>query len=204
MTGYMVTNMAIFVVIIAWYNMTGKEEIDDFRGMRERAPLLAGVLAGALFSLAGLPLFAGFATKFILFQAVVDEGYYWLAAIGVVTSVVSLYYYLQVMKQAFVIKPAEGEEGSAPRPAPDERHGRRAHARRLLRRPLPPTTLRRNRQRHRLPLRLAALASGEDCPNDGGCIDEHDCAQKRRRLRYRAKRAACIVAGPARGTAAGK
>jgi NADH-quinone oxidoreductase subunit N len=109
MTGYMVSNMAIFVVIIAWYNLTGTEEIEDFRGMRERAPLLAGVLAGALFSLAGLPLFAGFVTKFILFQAVTDAGYYWLAAIGIVTSVISLYYYLTVMKQAFVIKPAEGE-----------------------------------------------------------------------------------------------
>ena len=116
MTGYMVSNMAIFVVIIAWYNMTGKEEIADFRGMRERAPLLAGVLAGALFSLAGLPLFAGFVTKFILFQAVTDQGYYWLAAIAVVTSVISLYYYLQVMKQAFVSKPAEGDEGLLPVP----------------------------------------------------------------------------------------
>jgi NADH-quinone oxidoreductase subunit N len=109
MTGYMVSNMAIFVVIIAWYNLTGTEEIEDFRGMRDRAPLLAGVLAGALFSLAGLPLFAGFVTKFILFQAVTDAGYFWLAAIAIVTSVISLYYYLAVMKQAFVIKPAEGE-----------------------------------------------------------------------------------------------
>jgi NADH-quinone oxidoreductase subunit N len=109
LTGYMVSNMAIFVVIIAWYNLTGTDEIGDFRGMRERAPLLAGTLAGALFSLAGLPLFAGFVTKFILFQAVTDAGYYWLAAIGVVTSVVSLFYYLQVMRQAFVSAPAEGE-----------------------------------------------------------------------------------------------
>jgi len=109
MTGYMVSNMAIFVVIIAWHNMTGTDEITDFRGMRERAPLLAGVLAGALFSLAGLPLFAGFVTKFILFQSVVDAGYYWLAVIATVTSVISLYYYLQVMRQAFVEKPAEGE-----------------------------------------------------------------------------------------------
>jgi len=109
MTGYMISNMAIFVVVIALYNLTGNEEIADFRGMRERAPLLAGVLAGALFSLAGLPLFAGFATKFILFQAVTNEGYLWLAAIGIVTSVISLYYYLQVMRQAFVEAPAEGE-----------------------------------------------------------------------------------------------
>ena len=110
LTGYMLSNLAIFVVIIAWTNMTGKEDIEDMRGMRERAPLLAGVLAGALFSLAGLPLFAGFVTKFILFQAATDAGYYWLAAIGVVTSVISLYYYLQVMRQAFVSKPEEGAE----------------------------------------------------------------------------------------------
>ncbi len=110
LTGYMISNMVIFVVVIAWYNMTGKEEIEDFRGMRERAPLLSGALAGALFSLAGLPLFAGFVTKFILFQAVTDAGYYWLAAIAVVTSVVSLYYYLQIMREAFVSAPAEGEE----------------------------------------------------------------------------------------------
>lgn len=116
MTGYMISNLAVFVVIIAWYNMTGKEDVSDFRGMRERAPLLAGVLAGALFSLAGLPLFAGFPTKFILFQSVWNEGFYWLVAIATTTSVVSLYYYLQVMRQAFVEKPAEGEE--APLPVP--------------------------------------------------------------------------------------
>jgi NADH-quinone oxidoreductase subunit N len=110
LTGYMITNLAIFVVIIAWTHMTGSDDIEDMRGMRERAPLLAGVLAGALFSLAGLPLFAGFVTKFILFQAVTDAGYIWLAAIAVVTSVISLYYYLQVMRQAFVSKPAEGAE----------------------------------------------------------------------------------------------
>jgi NADH-quinone oxidoreductase subunit N len=110
MTGYMISNLAIFVVIIAWTHMTDRDDIEDMRGMRERAPLLAGVLAGALFSLAGLPLFAGFVTKFILFQAATEEGYLWLAAIGVVTSVISLYYYLQVMKQAFVGKPDDGAE----------------------------------------------------------------------------------------------
>ena len=113
MTGYMVSNLAVFVVIIAWYNMTGKEEIADFRGMRERAPLLAGVLAGALFSLAGLPLFAGFVTKFILFQAVVDEGYY--LARGDRRrrrASISLYYYLQVMRQAFVEQAGGGRRSA--------------------------------------------------------------------------------------------
>lgn len=110
LTGYMLSNLALFVVIIAWTHMNDSEEIEDFRGMRERTPLLAGVLAAALFSLAGLPLFAGFVTKFILFQAATNEGYIWLAAIGVVTSVISLYYYLQVMREAFVSKPAEGSD----------------------------------------------------------------------------------------------
>ena len=104
LTGYMITNLALFVVIIAWVHMNASEEIKDFKGMRERAPVLAGVLAGALFSLAGLPLFAGFVTKFILFQSATDAGYYWLAALGVITSVISLYYYLQVMREVFVTK----------------------------------------------------------------------------------------------------
>jgi NADH-quinone oxidoreductase subunit N len=116
LTGYMASNLALFVVIIAWTDMNDSEEIADFRGMRERAPLLAGVLAGALFSLAGLPLFAGFVTKFILFQAATNEGYLWLATIGVITSVISLYYYLQVMREAFVSKPDEGAEPLAVQP----------------------------------------------------------------------------------------
>jgi NADH-quinone oxidoreductase subunit N len=108
LTGYMISNLALFVVIIVWVHMNDSEEIADFKGMRDRAPLLSGVLAGALFSLAGLPLFAGFVTKFILFQAATDEGYLWLATIGVVTSVISLYYYLQVMREAFISEPEEG------------------------------------------------------------------------------------------------
>jgi NADH-quinone oxidoreductase subunit N len=110
LTGYMVSNMALFVVNIVWVHMNDSEEIADFKGMRDRAPLLAGVLAGALFSLAGLPLFAGFVTKFVLFQAATNEGYLWLAAIGVVTSVISLYYYLQVMREVFISKADDGAE----------------------------------------------------------------------------------------------
>jgi NADH-quinone oxidoreductase subunit N len=103
-------------VIIAWTHMNDSEEIADFKGMRERAPLLSAALVASLFSLAGLPLVAGFFTKFILFQAATNEGYYWLAAIGVVTSVISLYYYLQVMREAFVSKAEEGA-GLLPVPA---------------------------------------------------------------------------------------
>jgi NADH-quinone oxidoreductase subunit N len=107
MSGYVVTNLAAFTCIIAWYNLTGKEEIADFRGMAERAPLLAASLAAALFSLSGMPLFAGFFTKFILFQAVANEGYLWLSVIAVVMSFVSLYYYLIVIKEMYISQPDE-------------------------------------------------------------------------------------------------
>ena len=114
MTGYVITNLAAFTCIIAWYNLTEKEELADFRGMAERAPLLAVTLAVALFSLAGMPLFAGFWTKFILFQAVADEGFLWLAIIAVIMSFVSLYYYLVVIKELYISEPEE--EGRLPVP----------------------------------------------------------------------------------------
>ncbi len=110
MTGYVITNLAAFTCIIAWYNLTGRDEISGFRGMAERTPLLAAALTAALFSLSGMPLFAGFFTKFMLFQAVADEGFLWLTVIAVVMSFVSLYYYLLVIREIYVSKPEEGEE----------------------------------------------------------------------------------------------
>jgi NADH-quinone oxidoreductase subunit N len=108
MAGYVITNLAAFSCIIAWNQLTEKEDIAGFRGMAERAPLLAASLAAALFSLSGMPLFAGFFTKFILFQAVADEGLLWLAIIAVTMSFVSLYYYLMVIKELYIGEPAEG------------------------------------------------------------------------------------------------
>ena len=105
MTGYVVTNLAAFVAIIIYYNFTGKEEIKDFGGLAERAPFVALSLTIALFSLSGMPLFAGFATKFILFQAAADQDMLWLAGVAVFFSFVSLYYYLLVIRQMYLEKP---------------------------------------------------------------------------------------------------
>ena len=106
MTGYVITNLAAFTAIIAYHNLTDAEEMHDFRGMSDRAPLLAAVLAVALFSLAGMPLFAGFLTKFIFFQSVADAGLLLAGGVAVVASFISLYYYLQVLREAY-INPAE-------------------------------------------------------------------------------------------------
>ena len=102
MTGYVITNVAVFTAIIAYHNASGAEEVRDFGGMSDRAPLLAAVLAAGLFSLAGMPLFAGFLTKFILFQSVAANGYYWLATIAVIASFISLYYYLVLIREMYV------------------------------------------------------------------------------------------------------
>ncbi len=107
MMGYVVTNLAAFVCVIIYYNWTGKEEIKDYAGLAERAPYLALTLSIALFSLAGMPLFAGFATKFILFQAAAQEDLLWLSAVAVTMSFVSLYYYLIIVKQMYLGVPEE-------------------------------------------------------------------------------------------------
>ena len=116
--GYVATNLAVFTAIIAFYNRTGRDDIVDVRGLATRQPFLAFVLAVGLFSLAGMPLFAGFATKFIIFQVAFSNGFLWLGAIGVTVSFISLYYYLMVIKQMYLYEP-EGPDRSrfaVPRP----------------------------------------------------------------------------------------
>jgi NADH-quinone oxidoreductase subunit N len=107
MIGYAVTNLAAFTCVILYYNWTGKEEIAEYKGLAERAPYLALCLTIALFSLAGMPLFAGFTTKFILFQAAADQDLLWLAGVAAFFSFVSLYYYLIVIRAMYLGEPEE-------------------------------------------------------------------------------------------------
>lgn len=99
---YSFTNLVVFAALISYFNMTGQEEIAGFAGLADRQPLLAMAIAVGLFSLAGLPIFAGFTAKFYLFTAVADAGFLWLAAIAIFSSLVSLYYYLQVVRQMYI------------------------------------------------------------------------------------------------------
>ena len=103
--GYVATTIAVFAVLIAFYNRTGRDDIADLRGLAERQPFLALMMAIGLFSLAGLPFFAGFITKFIIFQVAFNNDFLWLGAMGVTASFVSLYYYLMVIKQMYLYKP---------------------------------------------------------------------------------------------------
>ena len=102
LVGYSITNLVVFAGLISFFNMTGKEMIADFAGLAGRQPFLAAAIAMGMFSLSGLPIFAGFAIKFYLFTAVANEGFLWLAGTAIFTSLFSLYYYLQVIRQMYI------------------------------------------------------------------------------------------------------
>ena len=106
LVAYGITNMAAFLAVAAMFNVTGSEEVASLAGAARRAPMVAMVMAVALFSLAGLPIFAGFASKFYLFSAAASQGLLWLAGLAIFTSLISLYYYLMVVRQMY-IEPAD-------------------------------------------------------------------------------------------------
>lgn len=104
---YVFANMAAFMVANTFHNATGSDEIKDYSGLAQRAPVLASVMLFAMLSLAGIPPLAGFVTKFYLFTSAIDRGFVWLALISIVMSMVSVYYYLQVAKAMFINDPPE-------------------------------------------------------------------------------------------------
>jgi NADH-quinone oxidoreductase subunit N len=113
---YVLTNIAAFAVAEIATNATGSELIKDMAGLSRRAPGIAFALLAAMLSLAGVPPLAGFFGKFYIFQAAVgytnpqgQHSLVWLALLGVLTSIIALYYYLVVLKVAYVDR-AEGED----------------------------------------------------------------------------------------------
>lgn len=83
------------------------ERIDDLAGMSSYSPVLAYAMAVLMFSMSGIPPLAGFFGKFFVFQAAVAQGYYILAVLGIVASVVAAYYYLRIIKVMFFSEPAD-------------------------------------------------------------------------------------------------
>jgi len=99
---YTLSNLGAFGVISFISALTGKESIDDYKGLYTTNPLLSWVLAIALFSLAGIPPTAGFFGKFFLLMAGAGGGHYELIVIAAINMVVALYYYLRVIKAIFM------------------------------------------------------------------------------------------------------
>ena len=113
---YSLANLAAFGVVITVANATGSTTIASYAGLAKRAPLVALGFAIALLSLGGLPLMAGFMAKFYVFLSAARSGLIVLVAIGVVNSVISLYYYLRVIYEMYVVE-GETELLSIDRPA---------------------------------------------------------------------------------------
>lgn len=102
---YTLTNMAAFTVVIAVSSATGSDLLDDYAGLARREPVLALAFAFALLSLAGIPPLGGFIGKVYLFSAAMQQGYLWLVIVGALNSVLSLYYYLLVLKRMYISEP---------------------------------------------------------------------------------------------------
>jgi NADH-quinone oxidoreductase subunit N len=99
---YLFMNLGAFFVVILIANELGSETIDGYRNLWSRAPFVAVAMAIFLFSLTGIPPFAGFFGKWLLFVAVIKQELYWLAIVGLLNSVVSLYYYARIVKAMFL------------------------------------------------------------------------------------------------------
>jgi NADH-quinone oxidoreductase subunit N len=107
---YTFTNILAFAVVVLFSEATGSETIADLAGLNRRSPWLALTLTVALLSLGGIPPTAGFFGKFFLFNAAVEANLTWLAIVGVLNSIVALYYYLVVIKVMYVDRSADEDK----------------------------------------------------------------------------------------------
>jgi NADH-quinone oxidoreductase subunit N len=101
---YIFSNLAAFGVAGAISQQTGKESIDDFKGLYQTNPFISWILALALFSLAGIPPTAGFFGKLFLITAGASKGSYLFITVAALNLIVSLYYYLRVIRAVFMDK----------------------------------------------------------------------------------------------------
>ena len=106
---YILTNLAAFGIVTAVGRVTGSDELDSYRGLSRRSPYLGIALLVAFLSLTGMPPFGGFIAKVLVFAAGVQTGWTWLVIVGILNSVVGLYYYLTVIKVVYLFR-MEGED----------------------------------------------------------------------------------------------
>ncbi|MGA7297746.1 MAG: NADH-quinone oxidoreductase subunit NuoN [Rhodanobacteraceae bacterium] len=115
---YALMSSAAFGVILAMARAGFEaENIDDFRGLNKRSPWFAGIMAMAIFSLAGIPPLWGFYAKLLVLKAAIDAGFLWLAIVAIITAIIGLFYYLRVVKVMYFDAP---EEGSVLAPVDDK------------------------------------------------------------------------------------
>jgi NADH-quinone oxidoreductase subunit N len=95
---YLFANVGAFIIVIAFSNATGSDNIDDYSGLMKRSPATSIIMTIFMLSLVGIPPTAGFFAKYWLFAAAVKEGLYGIVVVAVLTSVISLFYYMNVVR----------------------------------------------------------------------------------------------------------
>ena len=104
---YVFTNLGAFIVVILMGSALGNDEIRSYAGLSRRNPLIALCLLVTLLSLGGIPPLSGFWSKLFLFWAGIEQQLYLLVLVGVLATVLSLYYYLMVARQMYIEEPSE-------------------------------------------------------------------------------------------------
>ncbi len=113
LAAYLFMNLGAFAVAIAVEEADGAQTIEGYRGLAQRSPFLALAMVIFLLSLSGIPPLAGFFGKYYVFNAAIrNERFFWLAIVGVINSVIAVYYYMNVARLMYfaqVAEPAPGE-----------------------------------------------------------------------------------------------
>jgi NADH-quinone oxidoreductase subunit N len=105
--GYMLMNLACFLVICSVSREGENLAIQDLAGLHKRAPLLALTMTVGMFALAGIPPFVGFMGKFMLLAGALQEGYLTVVILGALNTAIAIYYYLSVVRVTFCSDPEE-------------------------------------------------------------------------------------------------
>ena len=111
---YLLTNLAAFGAVVIFSSIVGSDEISSYAGLSRRSPGLALAMMVAFLSLAGMPPLAGFVAKIFVFAAAVQADWIWLAAIGVLNSIIGLYYYLTVLKVIYLYPLSNPDDQNKP------------------------------------------------------------------------------------------
>jgi len=114
---YIFSNLAAFGVAAVISEYSGRENIDDYKGLYKTNPFLSWIMALSLFSLAGIPPFPGFVAKFLIFSNVMAAGYTTYAVLGPVGSYLGLYFYPRVLQFLFMSPPEASAGQGTPSPA---------------------------------------------------------------------------------------
>jgi NADH-quinone oxidoreductase subunit N len=116
LAAYIATNLLAFGIVMAFSRITGLEDITDYAGLSRRNPFLALMMLAAFLSLAGMPPFGGFVAKVFVFAAGVQANYTWLVIVGIINSIIGVYYYLNVLKYVYLYRMPNEDEDQNPVP----------------------------------------------------------------------------------------